>query len=236
MIEEKTSIHEVTTKPLSEAPRSVREWDGLSVQRDLSPGSRTVKSHTTRRSKSHGGRSRRGSSPTGSRAFTERKSVYEHEHDSGSEHSGTFIERKTVHERESSPATTKRHGTSVSGTEIIEKRIIEEDDIDESRSLHVGPLALVSDRHRSRTDRDIKDEIRRLEAERRDLRRERKYERESIGGTEIIKIERGRRGSSPSFDVLREPSPRGEIIIEKRGEDLVEVRKDKRGRMSLVAR
>ena len=82
------------------------------------------------------------------------------------------------------------------------------------------------DRKPNRSDHDIKDEIRRLEAERRALRRERKYERES--GTEIVKIERVRD---------RSPSPRGnEIILERRGEEVLEVKRDRRGRMSLVSK
>ena len=103
-------------------------------------------------------------------------------------------------------------------TEIIERRVTEETDFDESSTVALGPLALVVDRKKSRSDRDIKEEIRRLEAERRSLRRER-------DDTEIVKIER-----------VRERSPsrsRGEIILADRDE-VVEVRKDRRGRMSLM--
>ena len=93
--------------------------------------------------------------------------------------------------------------------------------------MHVGPLALVVDRKPSRSDRDIKDEIRRLERERKEIRRERRYEREGGIGGEIVKVERVRERSS---------SPRGEVVVERRGEEIVEVKKDRRGRMSLVAK
>ena len=193
----------IKTVPISEAPRSVRDWDALSVR----SGAKSARSRSRRRS-------RRGSSPE----------IIKEE----------IIERKEkIIEREISPARTHRSHrhrdrspsvTSRSGSEVvIEKRIITEDDYDESNSVHVGPLALVVDRHPERKERDIKEEIRRLEAERRALRKERRYERE---GGELIKIERIRE---------RSPSPVGEIIVEnRRGDEIVEVRKDKRGRMSLV--
>ena len=53
----------------------------------------------------------------------------------------------------------------------------------------MGPLALVVDRHPNRSDRDIKEEIRRLERERRELRRDRRHEREG----DVVKVERVRR-------------------------------------------
>ena len=200
-------FEEIKTVPISEAPRSVREWDHLSV-RSTSPKHRS----RSRR------RSRRGSSPGKVRE--------------------TVIEKEEI--REVSPARIHRTGrsshhhhhddhSSHSGSEtIIEKTkiITEEAEFDESNSVHVGPLALVVDRKPSRTDRDIKDEIRRLERERREIRRERKYERDGIGG-EIIKVERVRD---------RSPSPRGEVVVERRGDEILEVRKDRRGRMSLVAK
>lgn len=193
-------IDVVKTVPLSEAPRSVRDWDALSVR----SGAKSARSRSRRRS-------RRGSSPE----------IIKEE----------IIEKEKIIEREISPARTHRshrhrdHSptTSRSGSEvIIEKKIVTENDFDESNSVHVGPLALVVDRHPDRTDRDIKEEIRRLEHERRALRRERRYERE---GGELIKIERVRE---------RSPSPVGEVIVaDRRGDEILEVRKDKRGRMSL---
>ncbi|RMZ92757.1 hypothetical protein DV736_g65, partial [Chaetothyriales sp. CBS 134916] len=181
---------EVKTIPISEAARSVQEWDALTV-RSPSP-----KSHRSHRSRSRR-RSRRGSSPV----------------------KETFVQ-KTVIEKEVSPRTSH---TSVNDSEtIIEKtKIISDEEIGESNSVHVGPLALVVDRRPSRTDRDIKDEIRRLEAERRALRRERRYDRDD----EILRVERIREWS---------PSPKGEVIVERRGDEVIEVRKDRRGRMSLV--
>ena len=107
---------------------------------------------------------------------------------------------------------------------IIERRVTRGEEFEDSNSVHVGPLALVVDRKPQRNERDIKDEIRRLEAERRDLRRERRYERE---GGEIVKIERVRE---------RSPSPRGEVVIERRGDEVLEVKKDRRGRMSLIVK
>lgn len=205
---------EVRTKPLSEAPRSVREWDGLSKIRSISPKSSV--SHRSRRSHSHADRSRRSTSSSSStEVFEEKKTIIE--------------------ERSSSPARTHRshrshrsRGTSFSGTEIIERKKIIEEDVgiaDESNSVAFGPLALVEQASRERTDEEIKRDIRRLERERRDLRRERSR------GAEVVRIERGRRDSSP---LLLEPAARGEIIIERRGDELVEVRKDRRGKMSLV--
>ena len=204
---------ELITVPISEAPRSVREWDALSA-RSPSP-----KSHRSHRSRSRR-RSRRGSSPgTVVRETVLERKVIERESSPARTHRGSV--------RESSPATThrsRRRSRSSSGSEtIIEKtKIISDEEVGESNSVHVGPLALVVDRHPSRSDRDIKEEIRRLERERRALRSERRYERDS---EEVVKIERVRN---------RSPSPKAEIIIERRGEDLVEVKKDRRGRMSLV--
>ncbi|EXJ80634.1 hypothetical protein A1O3_06918 [Capronia epimyces CBS 606.96] len=200
VIERTEKIEETKTVPLTEAPRSVREWDGLSVR---SPSPKSHRSHSRRRS-------RRRSSPG---------LVKE-----------TVVEKKEV-VREVSPArthrssTTRRRGSSVSDETIIERKITREADYEESNSVHLGPLALVVDRKPPRSDRDIKEEIRHLEAERKALRRERKYERD--GGTEIVKIERVRE---------RSPSPRGEVIIERRGDEILEVKKDRRGRMSLIAK
>ena len=202
------------TIPMSQAARSVQDWDGLSV-RSPSPKSTRHRSRSRRRS-------RRGSSP-------------------GTIIKETVLEKKII-EREVSPARTNRtsvrdlspththrtrrrsHGSFSDDETVIEKtKIITDEEAGESNSVHVGPLALVVDRHPSRTDRDIKEEIRRLEHERRHLRRDRRYERDS---DEVVKIERIRD---------RSPSPRGEIaVIDRRGDEIVEVKKDRRGRMSLV--
>jgi hypothetical protein len=78
--------------------------------------------------------------------------------------------------------------------------------------------ALVVDRRKSRSDRDIKEEIRRLERERKLLREERR-------DRDVVKIERIRE---------RSPSRNRAIIIEERGDEVIEVRKDRRGNMALV--
>lgn len=195
-------FEEIKTVPLADAPRSVQNWDGLSV-RGPSPSRHRSRSRR---------RSRRGSSPV--------EVVKE-----------TIIEKEKV-VREVSPARThrssrtRRRGSSVSDETFIERKITREAEFDDSNSVHVGPLALVVDRKPNRSDWEIKEEIRRLESERRALRRERRHEHEH--STEIVKIERVRD---------RTPSPRGnEIILERRGEEVLEVKKDRRGRMSLVAK
>ncbi|EHY58880.1 hypothetical protein ABEF95_005783 [Exophiala dermatitidis] len=196
VIEKSEKVEEIKTVPLTQAPRSVREWDALSV-RSPSP-------------KSHRSRSRRRRSSPGL--------VKE-----------TVVEKKEV-VKEVSPArthrssTTRRRGSSVSDETIIERKIVREDEFEDSNSVHVGPLALVVDRKPQRSERDIKEEIRSLEAERKALRRERRYERDP--GTEIVKVERVRE---------RSPSPRGEVIIERRGDEILEVKKDRRGRSRSVA-
>lgn len=164
-------VERVITAPMSEAPRSVREWDMLQPEK---------RSPSPSKSRSH--RSRRRSSP----GFRE-----------------DVFERREV--RRSSPARE----------EVIERREIIEDDRGESNSIHAGPLALVLPERQRKTDRDIKAEIRALEAERKALKLERHVEKdrgraERIRDTEVI-IERDR------------PS-----------EEIIEVKKDRKGRMSLV--
>lgn len=127
-------------------------------------------------------------------------------------------------------ASRRSRSSSASGTTIIEKKkiVVEEGGIgafEESNPLDIGPLSLV--RSRPRTDAEIQAEIIALERERRDVRRD----------TEVVRYgSRSRRDSDPlQLGVLRSPSPRGEVIVADRdtGED-IRVRKDKRGRMSLV--
>ena len=121
---------------------------------------------------------------------------------------------KSRRPRKSSHAHESRHSSTDSshhsGTEIIERREIIERDEDESNSVHVGPLALVVDRDRrkSRSDRDIKAEIRALEEERRGLEREREER-------SVVKVRRG--------EIEREVD-----------DDSIRVKKDKKGRMMLV--
>jgi hypothetical protein len=194
-IRETKVTEEITTLPLEEAPRSVREWDQLSIRSDNKSrrSGRSHRSHSTHsrhnRKTSHSRRSSSSSSDSRGEIEIDKKT--------------TIIERRPSR-----------------GEEIIERRktIIEEDGIDESNSLHVGPLALVVDRRKSRSDREIKEEIRRLERERRSLREERR-------DRDVIKVERLRE---------RSPSRNRAIIIEDRGEEVIEVRKDRRGNMALV--
>ena len=87
-----------------------------------------------------------------------------------------------------------------------------EEEIGESNSIH-GPLALIAPRER-KDERSIKAEIRALEAEKKMLKYEREAEREAR------KAERYRDG---------------EIIIERERE-VIGVQKDRKGRMSLIAK
>jgi hypothetical protein len=187
----------VTTVPISEAPRSVRDWDNLKSEsvRSVSPKGR---SHSRRVS-----RSRRSSSPK-----------------------EEIIERRTII-REVSPARTSRsrRQSSVRGPEIIERREIIEDDVAESNSIHAGPLALVVDRH-PKTDRDIKEEIRALEAERRALRHER------------VEIRRPSRYVEEDREIVIARPAQEEVVEIRKArptqEEVIEIRKDKKGRMSLA--
>ena len=188
----------VSHVPMSEAPRSVREWDTLKVEevdrfskRSVSPAPtrKTSKSHHSHhtRSRSHVTKSRRSSSPS---------DIDE------------IIEKRTEI-REISPSRTLRTSRSrrrSSPVEVVERREIVED-IGESNSVHAGPLALVVGNRKS--DREIEYEIRQLERERRALRAERHTH---------DRIRTGER----------------EVIIERESPDVIEVKKDKKGRMSLV--
>lgn len=187
----------VTTVPISEAPRSVRDWDNLKSEsvRSISPKGR---SHSRRVS-----RSRRSSSPK-----------------------EEIVERRTII-REVSPARTSRsrRQSSVRGPEIVERREIIEDDVAESNSIHAGPLALVVDRH-PKTDRDIKEEIRALEAERRALRHER------------VEIRRPSRYVEEDREIVIARPAQEEVVEIRKArpaqEEVIEIRKDKKGRMSLA--
>lgn len=92
------------------------------------------------------------------------------------------------------------------------KEYYEEEEIGESNLIH-GPLALIAPRER-KDERSIRAEIRALEAEKKML----KYEREAE--KEARKAERYRDG---------------EIIIE-RDREIIGVQKDRKGRMSLIAK
>lgn len=207
----------VTTVPISEAPQSVRDWDHLKAEsvRSSSPKGR---SHSHRPS-----RSRRSSSPKEevikktiirevSPAHTSRSRRHSRSR-RGSSPKEEVITKTII--REVSPAHTHRshRHSSVHGAEIIERREIIEDDIGESNSIHAGPLALVVDRH-PKSDRDIKDEIRALEAERKAIRTER-----------LVEIRRPSRYVEEDREI---------IIARPAQEEVIEIRKDKKGRMSLA--
>lgn len=244
----------VTTKPISEAPRSVREWDGFNA-RSPSPGSsisqttrkssRRSKSAAARRSSMHESvhdsvseSVRERKSRAASRA-SRRGSVHESVHESihKSEHRSISRSRspaptaRTGRSRRSRSHAASRRGSSASGTTIIERRktVVEEGGpfVEQSNPIDIGPLSIVPSRASRRTDAEIQAEIDTLERERRDVRRD----------TEIVRYEsRSRRDSDPlRLGVLRSSSPVGEVIVADRysGDD-VRVRKDKRGRMSLV--
>ena len=214
-----------------DAPRSVREWNNTAaLERSPSPGSSisqsTRKSHKPRRAKSQA--SRRS------------KSIHESIHEDAVIDRGSFHEsyhkdvRRDV-SRSPSPARTarsrksrarsRRRSRSVSSDTIIERKIIRNEVNEESGTVDLNfPLAIARVENRSRTDADIQDEIRRLERERREIRHD----------TDVIRYDRRSRVDLSPVGRLREPSPRGEVIIENGRDEVVAVRKDKRGRMSLV--
>ena len=103
--------------------------------------------------------------------------------------------------------------------------MIRRDEVEESGTVDLNfPLSIAKVENRSRTDAEIRDEIRRLERERREIRRD----------TEVIRYDRRSRVDTSPIGILREPEPRGEIIVSDGRDEVVAVRKDKRGRMSLV--
>ncbi|KAF3062239.1 hypothetical protein GL218_03001 [Daldinia childiae] len=132
--------------------------------------------------------------------------------------------------RESSPTRSTRsrrsHSTSTTRTPvIIEPR-------EYSEELAVGPLALVGDRRRS--NKDIKMEIARLEAERDLLKAERRHHHHSHSR---------HRSHSHSTDrelVSAERLPTGELVLYEEQVERIEeprrgvrIEKDKKGRMSI---
>ncbi|KAK5105261.1 hypothetical protein LTS08_001536 [Lithohypha guttulata] len=179
----------------------------------------------------------RSISPARTRAS--RRSRARSRRDSSSEDATTIVEKRVTKEySEISPARTararSRRGTVIDdGSTIIDREIIHKDVIEESGRVDTNfPLAIALRSKDDRTDADIRREISRLERERRDLRREREVD--------LVRYDRrARRNSSPlGVPVLREPSPVGQIAVVnqsgRRDEDVVAVRKDKRGRMSLI--
>lgn len=122
---------------------------------------------------------------------------------------GARSEKRSVSPVEIKPS---RSGRRRAHSSAAYKEYYDEEEIGESNSIH-GPLALIVPRER-KDERSIRAEIRALEAEKKML----KYEREAE--KEARKAERYRDG---------------EIIIE-RGREIIGVQKDRKGRMSLIAK
>ena len=121
--------------------------------------------------------------------------------------SPTTTRRSHSHHTHHSHASRSR-ARSLSSASTRRELIIEEDRGD-SGTIHAGVGALVVPNRERRSSRSIKQEIRALEAERKALKHERDAER--------------LRGEG-----------RDEIIITRDRPDTVEIKKDRRGKMSLV--
>jgi hypothetical protein len=168
-------IEKVETLNINDAPRSVREWDHLSVR--LPSPARTSKSHRSHRSHSRKpSRSRRGSSPEKTKKIIDVHSDVVTVRD-------VSPSRTAKSHRSHKSRKSRRSRSSSSSSSSSESRNQEE-----SNSVHVGPLALVvqpdRERRKSRVDRDIQEQIRDLEDERRKLERERKER-------DVVKVRRG---------------------------------------------
>lgn len=198
--------------PPAEVPRSVREWDVMSGAigsehggaKSSHGGGRSthleVKS-THHRSKSHGGHSKHGSRSHKSRHS--KKGGYSESESESSSSTTIEIEKKSTRSK------SRHRSKSISGA------LVEE--VEQSNPMHTGPLALViPHKKEERNERDIKAEIKELEAEKRRLRKEREHEH--------------RRSSK------YEDREEGEIIIERRGgkEREIKVEKDRRGNLAFV--
>ena len=93
--------------------------------------------------------------------------------------------------------------------------------VERSNNIPVGPLVFVGDR-RSKDDRTIRAEIKALEAEREALRAEQKAQ------LEFDRADRIRRGELVVYeekDIIRRERETDEVVV---------VKKDKKGRMSIV--
>ena len=179
--------------PPAEVPRSVREWDVMReeriekiIEREPSPA-RERKSHRSQRSRSV--KSHRNRSPSPSLKSHRRSPS------------------PSVKSRRRSPSIESIRPRHRASSQSTRREIIIDDDREESATVHGGPLALVVPERRHKSEREIKEEIRELEAERRLI----KHEREG-----------------------RQRGEREIIITDERPREVVEVRKDRKGRMSLV--
>jgi hypothetical protein len=132
---------------------------------------------------------------------------------------GEFFEKTTFERQELSPGSHINHGRSRSvGPPVIVDAQGPVEIIDRSRA---GPLVFIGDR-RSKDDRAIRAEIKALEAEREAIRAEQKAQ------IELERADRIRRGELVVYEeretVRREREPDGGV----------EIKKDKKGRMSIV--
>ena len=115
---------------------------------------------------------------------------------------------RTHHSRRTSRSHHHSRARSVSSASTRREIIIAEDR-EESGTIRAGVGALIVPSRDRRTDRDIKAEIRALEAERRVLRLEREGDRDRERDRELL-------------------------IVKERDDEVVEVRKDRKGRLALV--
>lgn len=153
------------------------------------------------------------------------------------------ITKTVIEERSVSPSRRSHHHHE--GPIIIEGRPRSESAtfverrksfVERSDPIIIGPLAVQSDRHRSRDERAIRDEIRALEAEKELLRHERRHERRRSGHR------RGGRHSDTDLVIYENrvhDDREGDMTIvrkEVRYEEPsggVKIIKDKRGKMKL---
>lgn len=94
------------------------------------------------------------------------------------------------------------------------RELIIAEDREESATVRAGVGALIVPGRERRTERDIKAEIRELERERKALKLEREVDRLRVDD--------------------RDSRDRELIVVKERDDEVVEVRKDRKGRLSLV--
>jgi hypothetical protein len=109
----------------------------------------------------------------------------------------------------------KSRARSASSVSVERVEIIRAEEREESATVHGGPFALIHQPSSRRDERSIKAEIRALEAEKKALKYEREMEKERQ------RAERYRDG-----EIL--------IVKDKKDMEIVEIKKDKKGRLSLV--
>ena len=208
-----------------EIPRSVREWDQMSG----AIGGDRKSEHKTEHLSVHGSvapshksRHTRSKSAHGARSDHVSERFSEHVSERKSSHHGRRSSRGTTikHEsRESSPVTIERrrsksrHGKR---SEIVIEGKTEEETVGESNHMLPGPLALVvPNAHRERREsRDIKDEIRELDIEKRRLKKERRERRHRDDSDDEVIIERVRSGSGERRGSVKvEKDRKGEFIL-----------------------